>query len=124
MKFYVGQPVICVNDDFTRADKYYPGITWPVRGRRYVVRGYVADGSARIGFSRVVYAAIVVMEIRNRRVRYMDGGVREAGFWDERFEPATSIEDLKKVATDVDLWLGHEDEPDLHPTMPREKEDA
>jgi hypothetical protein len=80
-----------------------------VRGKCYVVRKYVCKGT---------HPAIVLQGIVNQPVIYNDGGIREAGFWDERFERAPGIEELKKVADDVELWLGHEDE------LTPEKEDA
>ena len=116
-KFNPGESVVCINDDFGWARKKYRAvnITWPVRGKCYVVRAYVMRGKI---------PAIVLQGIVNPPVIYNDGRIREAGFWDERFERAPGIEDLKKVADDVEMWLGHEDEPDLHPTMTPEKEDA
>lgn len=98
-KFYPGQPVICINDDFRHTIRKYnelaSGITWPVRGRRYVVRSYA--------IARVKYPSVLLMEIKNRRVPYADGIVREAGFWDERFEPATENQVQAIIAMAMDM---------------------
>jgi hypothetical protein len=109
--------VVCINGDFSWAKRHYRShkLTFPVHGKCYVVRKYVVKGK---------YPAIVLQGIVNPRVVYSDRKIREAGFWDERFERAPGIEEIKKIADDVDMWLGHEDEPDLHPTMTPEKEDA
>jgi hypothetical protein len=117
MKFKPGESVVCIDDSFSWARRHYRSyrLTFPVRGKCYVVRKYIVKGK---------YPAIVLQGIHNPDVKYNDGMWREAGFWDERFERAPGIEEIKKIADDVDLWLGHEDEPDLHPTMTPEKEDA
>ena len=114
MMFYKGQPVVCINGDFTYVNKYYPNVSWPTQGGRYVIRDYVAQTLT----GKVCYPAVLLMEIRNRRVHYMDGFLAEVGFWEARFAPATDIGDLRRVITDVDQWMGD------HETMPREKEDA
>ena len=110
MKFKPGESVVCINDDFSWARKQYAAsaITFPVRGKCYVVRAYVVKGS---------HPAIVLQGIVNPRVVYNDRKIREAGFWEERFERAPGIEELKKVATDVSQWLPLVVEE-------REKEDA
>jgi hypothetical protein len=84
-KFHVGQEVVCINDDFSKMLKMYsllnlPGFNLPRRGNLYVVRDYVIHGK---------FPAIVVMELHNPIIPYMDDIWREAGFWDERFEPRT-----------------------------------
>lgn len=100
-KFYVGQPVLCVDGDFARASVRVPNVTWPVEGRTYVVRAYVCGG---------LYPGIVVREITNRVVPYNGlwaGTGRnfkaEASFWDERFVPATDIGVLEKLLTRTDV---------------------
>ena len=113
MKFKPGESVVCINDDFGWARKKYRAakITFPVRGKCYVVRRYVVLGS---------HPAIVLQGIVNPRVVYNDGRIREAGFWDERFERAPGIEDLKKAADEVSRWLPNITEEEKE----REQEDA
>jgi hypothetical protein len=113
MKFKPGESVVCINDDFGWARKKYraAAITFPVRGKCYVVRRYVIKGS---------HPAIVLKGMKNPRVIYNDGGIREAGFWDERFEKAPSIDGLKQIATDVSSWSTRKKVV----TKPKEKEKA
>lgn len=95
--FYIGQAIICINDDFKWSRKHYPKIiAYPIFGQRYTVRDYVCVGS---------HPAIVLQEIRNPDVIYMNNKkVAEAGFWDQRFvgapppveEKATMIRKKKK----------------------------
>jgi len=94
MKFKPGESVVCINDDFSWARKQYAAslITFPVRGKCYVVRAYVAKGK---------FPAIVLQGIVNPKVVYHDRRVREAGFWDERFERAPGIESLKQIAHEL-----------------------
>jgi hypothetical protein len=89
MRFYVGQPVVCVHDDFTRVKAMYPNCSWPVHGVVYHVRRYLLAKPTLVEGALVVYPAIALYEIHNPMVTYMDGIKREAGFWDERFEPVT-----------------------------------
>jgi len=108
MRFQPGEAVICINDDFTWAKRKYARfeITWPVRGRHYVVRKYVMGGS---------HPAIVLQGIVNPKVPYNDDVWREAGYHDQRFMRApkvegsetknTSIDDLKKIAEQTAQWL-------------------
>lgn len=76
--FYPGQPVICINDDFSWARKHYPDVNlaWPTFGKRYIVRDYVCGGR---------HPALVLYEITNPNVIYSDGEIKEAGFWEKRF---------------------------------------
>jgi hypothetical protein len=96
-KFKEGESAVCINDDFTYATRKYSGtpLTFPKRGKCYVVRGYAVRGK---------FPAVLLIGIKNPRVRYMDGVTREAGFWEERFERAPGIEDLTKIATEVTRW--------------------
>ncbi|MDE2022501.1 MAG: hypothetical protein KGI71_06340 [Patescibacteria group bacterium] len=94
MRFYNGQPVICVDDRFGsrwwRAALAKHGITLPSLGSRYAVRGYVdAPGPS----------CILLVEIANPLVMYGDGKEREASFAETRFQPATDIGDLEKMLT-------------------------
>jgi hypothetical protein len=110
MRFYEGQPVVCVNDTVsTQIARMFPGMTWPVRGQRYVIRRYVRAGAPHL-------PAVLLVEIKNRRVRYLDGRVDEAGFWDERFAPITDIGDLEKIAKEVDQWMGEPEQVDEEET--------
>lgn len=92
-RFFAGQHVLCVDGDFSRAALRYPQVTWPRHGGRYVVRGYACGGR---------YPAVLLRGITNPAVFYVqrwNPGVRraEAGFWEERFEPATDIEELRAL---------------------------
>ena len=94
MKFKPGESVVCINDDFSWARKKYSPIklTFPVRGKCYVVRRYVIGGAK---------PAIVLQGIVNPPVVYNNGSIHEAGFWDERFERAPSIEGLRQIADEL-----------------------
>jgi len=86
MLFYVGQPVICVNDNFSWCRKYYPEVIhYPEKGHRYIVRDYVCEGTT---------PAIVLNEMKNPPVVYTDNMIREAGFWDRRFVAAPLPEEI------------------------------
>lgn len=78
MLFRTGQQVICINDDFAWARKYYGecGIVYPRFGGKYIVRSYLCLGKK---------PAVSLREIRNPEVPYLDGLWREAGFWEARF---------------------------------------
>jgi len=92
-KFKPGESVVCIDDDFKWAiERYGPGITWPVRGRCYVVRSYIFRGH---------HPAILLQGIVNPKVRYLDRSMREAGFWEERFEKAPGIESLTRIADEI-----------------------
>lgn len=113
-KFKAGESVVCINDDFDWSRKKYHGLSYPTRGTCYVVRRYVCGGE---------HPAIVLVGLRNIRVRYTDGVVREAGFWDERFEKAPGIDDIRRIAADVGKWCGvPENETPMMPI--NEMEDA
>lgn len=119
-RFYKGQPVICVKGGSNpNADRRYPGLRWPVKGQRYTIREAEVPQRGR-------YTFVLVVGIRNRIIRWPCGTRYEAGFWEDRFEPATDISELDTVRTTVERYMGdaldHEDEPDDHPTAPRKKE--
>lgn len=81
-RFYVGQPVVCVDGKIKpMVDRMWPGLNWPVHGKRYVVRGYVNVISG--------WPGVLVREITNRRIRYLGGSVAEASFSELRFAPIT-----------------------------------
>lgn len=89
--FYIGQPVICINDNFSWARKRYAQVhSYPVAGSRYRVRGYVCEGAK---------PAIVLWELTNPTVMYMDGVIREAGFWEGRFVAAPLPEAISQYST-------------------------
>jgi hypothetical protein len=91
MKFRSGESIVCINDNFKWARRQYKAhnLTFPVRGKCYVVRSYVVLGT---------HPALVLQGIVNIRVPYKDGVWREAGYWEERFEKAPSIDGLKEIA--------------------------
>lgn len=90
MIFGAGESIVCINDDFRWAKLYYKNfnLTYPRRGACYVVRNYLVLGS---------HPALTVQGINNPKVPYKDGIWREAGFWDQRFEKAPSIDELKEI---------------------------
>ena len=99
-RFYIGQPVVCVDGRVRpHVDRRYPGLQWPRRGRRYTIRENI-DGKANGGWLTFV----TVGEIRNRKIRWPDGRVAEAGFHEDRFEPATDISELKKAEKSHEIF--------------------
>jgi hypothetical protein len=65
-KFYVGQPVICVDDRLRRSVlARYPGMTWPKLGQRYTIRANLSAPTSNMG--RLTF--VLLREIRNRRDR-------------------------------------------------------
>jgi hypothetical protein len=104
-KFYIGQPVVCVNGKpFRGATLLYPGLRWPVEGQHYRIRGMM-DIRTRIGRTKWEPLTFVLLSgLYNHSIRWGDGRVAEAAFWEERFKPATDIEslrDLLKVREDA-----------------------
>lgn len=93
MRFYNGQPVVCINDRFQsewwRREMQKKGLTLPTRDHRYTVRGY-SDGPDP--------PCILLVEIANPPVMWSDGKEREAAFVDKRFAPITDISELEKIA--------------------------
>lgn len=94
-RFYKGQPVICVDDRLRRhVTSRYPGLKWPKKGSRYVIRNPECPVGEKLTF-------VLVEEIRNRPIPWPSGKIHEAGFHEDRFEPATDIrllEDIKDFA--------------------------
>jgi hypothetical protein len=118
--FYIGQPVICVNDQLFRGVvRRYPGLTWPRAGGRYVVRSMMDSNTPNLGW----LTFITVQEIRNRKIRWPSGVMAEAGFWEERFEPATDIGDLEEVRKSVEKFMDGS-APVIVPRRRRQKEDS
>lgn len=81
-RFYIGQPVVCIDGRVSLEIRtLYPSNRWPVQGQRYVIREYVP---LRRGIP-----AVLLHEIRNKKVCYFDGTVYEGGFAETRFAPVT-----------------------------------
>lgn len=123
-RFYIGQPVVCVDDRIRPSvARVYPQITdWPKAGAQYRIR---ANMTLMTRVSRRKWTPltfVLVHGISNPLITWGDGTRAEAGFHEDRFEPATNIGELEKVAQQTGLWMGgfdkeiHVDEPDLHPT--------
>ena len=112
----MGQPVVCVDDRRSRwLSRYYPNVRWVVRGQRYVIR---ANMTADING---VKTFVLLREIRNAAVVWGDGRLREAAFWEERFEPATDISELEELRMNAEMFIGDEFEI-ARPAPVRKKE--
>jgi hypothetical protein len=99
-RFYIGQPVICIDDRQNRwLIRHHPGVTWIRRGERYTIRG---NHEATIKGTLANF--VTLYEIHNPSVVWNDGIVREASFWEERFEPATDIGELDKIVEKIGEW--------------------
>lgn len=96
MKFYIGQPVVLVRDDWPSCQFLMRNITFPVRGTTYHVRGYL-DQEDDYG------KYILLREVRNRDVIYGTLIYREAAWGEGRFEPLTkkTVSDIIATALDV-----------------------
>lgn len=115
-RFYNGQPVVCVKGGMNpNADRRYPGLRWPVKGRRYIIRNCEIPQRGRMTF-------VLVAGISNRVIRWPCGTRFEAGFHEDRFEPATDI----KLLEDIRDFAGLQFERQRKPVKRRErkKEDA
>jgi hypothetical protein len=123
-RFYIGQPVVCVRDNILRGvAARYPGLMWPRKGVVYHVRENYDSGTPNLG----VLTFVTLRELRNRRIRWPNGALREAGFWEERFEPATDIGELDEVRKTVERYMGNdgpEQPAKAKPRRVRKKEDA
>lgn len=100
-RFYIGQPVICVDDRLNAwLIRHHPNVTWVTRGQRYTIRAHqqaVMPVNRHMNF-------VLLHEIRNPIVPWSDGQYMEAGFWEERFEPATDISELDRIAQKIGEW--------------------
>ena len=97
-RFYDGQPVVCVRGgENPHAGRRYPGLRWPVKGRRYVIR------KAEIPH-RGKWTFVLVAGISNRIITWPCGTRYEAGFHEDRFEPATDISDLKRAEKSHEIF--------------------
>lgn len=120
-RFYVGQPVICVNDELRpHVVARFPGLTWPRAGQRYTIRANIISR----GFNFVL-----LREISNRKILYpRSHRYAEAGFWEERFEPATDISALERQRITVGAFMDGKAKPDWDrrraPRPVRKREDA
>lgn len=104
--FFIGQPVICINDDFSWAKKTYhsiPLLAWPKMGTRYIIRAYLCGGKK---------PAVALQGIVNPEVIYADGRKREAGFWEGRFV-AAPLPDSINVSSMKNLSLDDLDKIDM-----------
>jgi len=102
--FYVGQQIICFDDEFDSAwwRTHGQSITRPTAGVRYRVRGYVDPPPA---YEMAGPPCLLLVEIANVAVDYVFGVRKfraEAAFSQERFAPATDISDLCEVARDAE----------------------
>lgn len=99
-RFYIGQPVVCVDDRLkAHVSLRFPNLTWPKRGRTYTIRENI-DSPANDTWLTFV----TVGEIRNRKIRWPGGRFAEAGFHEDRFEPATDISELKKAEKSHEIF--------------------
>ena len=115
-RFYIGQPVICVDD---RRNKYLRPfrVKWVKMGQRYTIRAYqhaVMPVNRPMDF-------VLLHEIHNPSVPWSDGQFMEAGFWEERFEPATDISRLEEELMNAEMFVGGEFEI-ANPAPVRKKE--
>lgn len=123
-RFYVGQPVICVRGGPNPASLKL-NLDWPVTGSQYRIRAVYAPMRTRVGLRKWANLTFVLVHgITNKDVKYGNGVVAEAAFWDERFEPATNIDGIRSVLTSVDNFMG-DDGPEVDRKVKhRQKEKA
>ena len=108
--------MVCVKGGSNpNAARRYPGLRWPVKGRRYTIR--LAEVPIR---DRMTF--VLINGISNRVITWPCGMRYEAGFWEDRFEPATDITLLENVRD----FAGIQFERHMKPVKRRErkKEDA
>jgi hypothetical protein len=104
-RFYVGQPVVCVRGGANpNADRRYPGLRWPRKGQRYVVRCAEIPVRDKRTF-------VLVTRISNRIITWPCGTRYEAGFWEERFEPATDITLLENIKDFAGMQFERQQKP-------------
>lgn len=101
-RFHRGQTVICVQGGQNpNAERRYPGLRWPVKGHRYVIREPEVPVRSRGTF-------VLVSSISNRVIVWPCGTRYEAGFHEDRFEPATDIGELDAVRRAVERYMGND----------------
>lgn len=107
-KFYVGQPVICVNGGRNpRAEALFPGLNWPETGAIYRVRAIYAPMRTQISKSKSADLVFILLHgLHNRKISWPNGMVAEAAFYEERFEPITDIDGLRRIAAGVSKYMG------------------
>lgn len=102
-EFKIGQDVICINDNFkwARARFRNANIIYPVFGKIYTVRRYTIEGT---------HPTLVLFEIHNPYVIYLDQVIREAGFWEKRFvgrfDSSLKQKEPKPEYAEIHLWDG------------------
>lgn len=118
-RFYIGQPVICVDGRLKRGPtQRYPGLNWPKKGRKYIIRVAAIPQRGARNF-------VLVQEIRNRIITWPCGVSYEAGFWEDRFEPATDITLLENIKDFAGLQADYQREKTpAAPDFTRKKEKA
>lgn len=123
-KFYVGQPVVCVNGTpFRGAARLYPNMRWPEEGRHYRIRAIYPPINTRIGRTRWEHLIFVLVSgLHNAPVTWSNGMVAEAAFWEARFEPATEISSLRDITVDVGRFMG-DDGPRVDRKIRRRKKE-
>jgi hypothetical protein len=103
-KFYIGQTVLCINGNPNKeAIKLFPNLIWPETGRFYRVRGILPPEPVKFkhGVRHIIF--ILLHGLYNQHIRYISGINAEAGFWEERFEPAADIDGLRNILKDVPI---------------------
>lgn len=92
INFHVGQKVVCIGDDWCKADDY-PAVIFPVKGSVYTVRDIDIDrydGEAYLRFVEIVNLAY--------RYRYYFG---ETVFHHEAFRPVVTRKTDISIFTDI-----------------------
>jgi hypothetical protein len=108
--FYVGQPVICIDDEIKPVvARMFPQVkNWPVRGQTYTIRRNMRIMTRmKGGWTPLTF--VLLRELTNPRIMYMSGRMEEAGFHEIRFVPATDIGDLKKAEKSHEIFTKHPD---------------
>jgi hypothetical protein len=119
-RFYIGQPVVCINDRrgaFVRRN--FPLANWIKKGARYTIR---ENMTARM--PNGVLTFVTLREVHNPYVAWHDGQFMEMGFWEERFEPATDIGEFDETRKKVGEWGKSSDWDRKVKRRVRRKEDA
>lgn len=123
-KFYVGQPVVCVNGTPNpMALKVFPEIRWPVTGQHYRVRG-ISRHEVPYGNGNEMLTFVVLSGLHNVKIVWTDGDFSEAGFWEERFEAATDIDSLRSIGAHVGKFMGSDGPKVDRKVRRRKKENA
>jgi hypothetical protein len=114
-RFYIGQPVICVDDRLRSGPtRRYPGLRWPKKGQKYVIRHAAIPQRGAKNF-------VLVNEVRNRIITWPCGVRFEAGFWEDRFEPATDITLLENIKDFAGMQADRHKENTPKPLVPQRR---